>query len=91
MLYSQRSTNWINVNDLLTFVDISDTQIVFIWASEECGFRHLYLITSSLVRAMNGVKDPVSVEYVEGINLVARINNKVRWYYYLFQELLFFL
>lgn len=33
---------------MLHFIELNETQVKFIWASEESGFRHLYLITSSL-------------------------------------------
>lgn len=55
VIYSQTSTTWINVNDLLEFIELTDSEITFIWASEETGFRHLYLITASLHHGMNGV------------------------------------
>jgi dipeptidyl-peptidase 9 len=49
--------SWINIHDILLFLDISDKSVQFIWASEETGFRHLYLVTSSLVvKPQNGVK-----------------------------------
>lgn len=65
------------MTDILSFLELTDTTVKFIWASEECGHRHLYLITSSLARSMNGIKDPVAVEQIDGINLVPRIVNKV--------------
>lgn len=48
VIYTETSAQWVNVHDLLYFLDISDTQVQFIWASEETGFRHLYLVTASL-------------------------------------------
>lgn len=77
VIYSQMSLTWVNVHDLLHFVEITDTQVTFIWASEETGFRHLYLITSSLVMATNGLKDPTLVERGECGTLTPRIVNKV--------------
>lgn len=82
VLYSQTSTNWINVNDLLCFLEITDTTVTFIWASEETGFRHLYLITSSLVRTINGITTDSAAaaatpDHADGYNLVPRIISKV--------------
>lgn len=79
VLYSQSSTTWINVNDLLYFLEITDTQITFIWASEESGFRHLYLINSSLIGAVNGVTDSSTTEHYDDGTLVPRIINKVKF------------
>lgn len=48
VLLSQVAGFWINVNDILEFIEYTDTQVTFIWASEESGFRHLYLVTALL-------------------------------------------
>lgn len=48
VIYSERSAQWINVHDLLYFVEITEHTVQYIWASEESGYRHLYLVTSSL-------------------------------------------
>lgn len=49
VIYSEQSSIWINVNDLLYFLPSSDpTEVKFLWGSEEPGFRHLYLITSNI-------------------------------------------
>lgn len=80
VIYSQTSTNWINVNDALTFVEISDKSVEFIWASEESGFRHLYYITASLDRSINSSKDVMIDEHLDGFNLVPRIINKVDFF-----------
>lgn len=48
VIWSQVASTWINVNDILEFIEMTDTQVTFIWASEETGFRHLYLVTSLL-------------------------------------------
>lgn len=48
VIYTERSSQWINVHDLLHFLDISDTSVQFLWASEESGYRHLYHVSSSL-------------------------------------------
>lgn len=49
VIYSEQSSIWINVNDLLYFLESDDVnEVKFIWGSEESEFRHLYLITSSV-------------------------------------------
>jgi len=49
VIYSEQSSIWINVNDLLYFLKSDDAnEVKFIWGSEESEFRHLYLITSSI-------------------------------------------
>ncbi|XP_055541148.1 dipeptidyl peptidase 9 [Wyeomyia smithii] len=48
VLYSETSNNWVNVHDVLHFLEITDDRVVFLWASEETDYRHLYLVTSSL-------------------------------------------
>lgn len=61
VIYTQVSDSWINVHDLLHFLEITDNTVTFLWASEETGYRHLYLITSSLcAKAMNGCNDVVA-------------------------------
>uniref|UniRef100_A0A1Q3F6C2 Putative dipeptidyl-peptidase n=1 Tax=Culex tarsalis TaxID=7177 RepID=A0A1Q3F6C2_CULTA len=56
VIYSETSPNWVNVNDILHFLELTDNGVTFLWASEETGFRHLYLVTSSLgaAAASNG-------------------------------------
>lgn len=49
VIYSEESSIWINVNDLLYFLPSDDPlEVKFIWGSEESKFMHLYLITSSI-------------------------------------------
>uniref|UniRef100_A0A182K1I5 Peptidase S9 prolyl oligopeptidase catalytic domain-containing protein n=1 Tax=Anopheles christyi TaxID=43041 RepID=A0A182K1I5_9DIPT len=48
VLYAETSSSWVNVHDVLQFVELSEREVTFLWASEESGFRHLYLVTSSL-------------------------------------------
>lgn len=48
VIWSQTSSTWINVHDLLEFMEMNETHITFVWASEESGFRHLYLVSSYL-------------------------------------------
>lgn len=48
VIYTEQSESWINVHDMLYFLEISEMSVTYVWASEETGFRHLYLVTSSL-------------------------------------------
>lgn len=61
VIWSQTSITWINIHDLFAFIEMTETSITFIWASEETGFRHLYLITSQFqyptVNSSNGLHD----------------------------------
>ncbi|XP_060809111.1 dipeptidyl peptidase 9 isoform X3 [Amyelois transitella] len=41
---------WINVHDILYFMPSAEDRVSFIWASEETGHLHLYLITCGIVR-----------------------------------------
>lgn len=71
------------MHDLLKFIEITDNTCTFLWASEETGFRHLYLITSSLTVAepQNGINTQLSSmlssNCKEEINLTPRIMSKV--------------
>jgi len=47
---SEQSEWWLSVHDILHFLPHNDpTQIRFLWASEETGFRHIYLVVASIV------------------------------------------
>ncbi|XP_034937846.1 dipeptidyl peptidase 9 [Chelonus insularis] len=60
VIYSEESSIWINVNDLLYFLPSDDhTEVKFLWGSEESKFLHLYLITSSIAGLSNGVEEPL--------------------------------
>lgn len=76
VIHTQHSYIWINVHDLLTFLPHDDpNEVKFIWASEETGYRHLYLITSQLTTYLNGVEEiPEPMEFV---HLQPRILHKV--------------
>ncbi|XP_075989092.1 dipeptidyl peptidase 9 isoform X1 [Anticarsia gemmatalis] len=41
---------WINVHDILHFLPSKSTELSFIWASEETGHLHLYLVTCGLLQ-----------------------------------------
>lgn len=43
-------------------MEITDNTVTFLWASEETGFRHIYLVTSSLsAETLNGCNDASTV------------------------------
>lgn len=51
VIYTQKSMTWVPVHDLLTFIPTNDpAHIKFIWAAEDSGWKHLYLITSNIGR-----------------------------------------
>ncbi|BFF88851.1 dipeptidyl peptidase 9 [Drosophila madeirensis] len=86
VIYTEQSESWINVHDMLYILEVSDTSVTYVWASEETGFRHLYLVTSSLVLTnANGQSDagtPSAPQqqqpsFVEQSALQPRIINKV--------------
>jgi len=77
VIYTETSTTWVNVHDILSFIELNDTSCTFLWASEETGYRHLYLVTSSLgTEPINGMADP-SPMLTEEITLSDRVINKV--------------
>lgn len=59
------------MHDLLNFIKINDETCTFLWASEETGYRHLYLVTSSLTKKLaNGISgigrtEPTAIFYKE--------------------------
>ncbi|XP_015598868.1 dipeptidyl peptidase 9 isoform X2 [Cephus cinctus] len=76
VIYSEQSSIWINVNDLLYFLPSDDpTEVKFIWGSEESEFRHLYLITSSIAGLSNGVEEPL--DRMDSVFLHPRVLSKV--------------
>ena len=49
MITSEQSEWWVSVHDILLFLPHTDPgQVRFLWASEDTGYRHLYLITASI-------------------------------------------
>ncbi|XP_022818946.1 dipeptidyl peptidase 9 isoform X3 [Spodoptera litura] len=50
---------WINVHDILYFLPSSGNEMNFIWASEESGHLHLYLVTCALIQRSHGQKRTV--------------------------------
>ncbi|KAH8278641.1 hypothetical protein KR018_006442 [Drosophila ironensis] len=82
VIYTEHSDSWINVHDMLHFLEVTESSVTFLWASEETGFRHLYLVTASLLLShANGQTEPGSApaqpSFVEQSALQARILNKV--------------
>ncbi|KAK9882150.1 hypothetical protein WA026_019667 [Henosepilachna vigintioctopunctata] len=69
VIYSQESSIWVNVHDLLYFLPSNDhTEVKFIWASEDTGFRHLYLVTVQIMPYSNGVgeiREPMDFVYLQ--------------------------
>ncbi|XP_076342792.1 dipeptidyl peptidase 9-like [Tachypleus tridentatus] len=61
LICEEYSDVWINVHDILHFFpQLIDDEITFLWASEESGYRHLYIITVELLREdfTGNVTDP---------------------------------
>ncbi|XP_023345697.1 dipeptidyl peptidase 9 [Eurytemora carolleeae] len=57
----EQSDTWVNVNDILLFLPHSHPhQLKFIWASEETGYRHLYLVVVSIHRGGRDSSPPDS-------------------------------
>ncbi|KAL7729006.1 hypothetical protein ACLKA6_019840 [Drosophila palustris] len=84
VIYTEQSESWINVHDMLYFLELSDLSATYVWASEETGFRHLYLVTSSLLlNHVNGCQTDATAataqhpNFVEPSALQPRIINKV--------------
>ncbi|XP_018323379.1 dipeptidyl peptidase 9 isoform X2 [Agrilus planipennis] len=76
VILSQESPIWINVHDLLYFLpSVDNNEIQFIWASEDTGFRHLYLITSQIMLYTNGIME--TMEPMDFVFLQPKISQKV--------------
>ncbi|XP_023019960.1 dipeptidyl peptidase 9 [Leptinotarsa decemlineata] len=77
VIYSQESSIWVNVHDLLHFLPCSENsnEMQFIWASEESGFRHLYLISAQIMPYVNGITE--NAETMDFVYLQPRILSKV--------------
>lgn len=76
VIYTQESCVWVNVHDLLYFLPSNEhNEVQFIWASEDTGYRHLYLITSQIMPYTNGVTE--STEPMDYVFLQPKILQKV--------------
>ncbi|CAH1154679.1 unnamed protein product [Phaedon cochleariae] len=76
VIYSQESSIWINVHDLLHFFPSNDSnEVQFIWASEDTGYRHLYLVTAQIQPYMNGITE--GTEMMDYVFLQPKITSKV--------------
>lgn len=77
VIYSQDSQYWINVHDLLYFLPSDEhNEIKFIWANEDTGFRHLYVVTSQISSIANGVTE--SSQATDFVFLAPKIISKVQ-------------
>ena len=62
VIMSEQSEWWVSVHDILKFLPHPDpTQLKFLWASEETGYRHLYLVIASIVTSSYENSSPDSV------------------------------
>ncbi|XP_041968195.1 dipeptidyl peptidase 9 isoform X2 [Aricia agestis] len=50
---------WINVHDILHWLPSSSGEVSFIWASEDTGHLHLYLVTCALVKRATTVPEMI--------------------------------
>ncbi|XP_060524542.1 dipeptidyl peptidase 9 [Cylas formicarius] len=76
VLYSQDSQLWVNVHDLLYFLPLENNEVKFIWANEDSGYRHLYLVTSQIMPHTNGVTE--SPQLTDYVFLAPKIVSKVQ-------------
>lgn len=75
VIYTQESCVWVNVHDLLYFLPSGEhNEVQFIWASEDTGYRHLYLITAQIMPYTNGVTE--STEPMDYVFLQPKILQK---------------
>lgn len=78
VIYSETSNTWINIHDLLYFLEITDTTVSFIWSSEETGYRHIYSVTSSLVNVSNGtLQNSIYNSFGDPSTLAPRLISKI--------------
>ena len=69
MITSEQSEWWVSVHDILKFLPHTEpNQIKFLWASEETGYRHLYLVTAAVSSGVG-----VSAETVSCPRIVSRV------------------
>lgn len=76
VIHTQESCVWVNVHDLLYFLPSTEhNEVQFIWASEDTGYRHLYLITSQIMPYSNGVME--TTEPMDYVFLQPKIIQKI--------------
>ena len=62
VITSEASEWWVSVHDILKFLPHSEPgQVRFLWASEETGYRHLYLVVASVTPVQTMVTAPDNV------------------------------
>ncbi|XP_054718484.1 LOW QUALITY PROTEIN: dipeptidyl peptidase 9-like [Uloborus diversus] len=77
VIYEEKSNVWINVHDILYFFSQDNPgEITFLWASEETGYRHLYIVTVELL--FGNDCETVDSEFDEGDCLSQRIKKKIQ-------------
>ncbi|CAB4065837.1 DPP9 [Lepeophtheirus salmonis] len=80
ILCSLQSETWIKVNDILTFLTSSDLEddryhtLKFIWASEETGWRHLYLYTVQLTNSSDAANSDIFEEMCLRQRIISKAN-----------------
>ncbi|KAK4882354.1 hypothetical protein RN001_005673 [Aquatica leii] len=76
VIHTQESCIWVNVHDLLYFLPSTEhNEVQFVWAAEDTGYRHLYLITSQIMPYTNGVME--TTEPMDYVFLQPKIIKKV--------------
>ncbi|XP_076293768.1 dipeptidyl peptidase 9 [Lasioglossum baleicum] len=76
VIYSEQSSTWINLNDLLYFLPSDNpSEVKFLWGSEESDYRHLYLITSRISGINNEVDEPL--DRMDSVFLQPRVTSKI--------------
>ncbi|KFM80750.1 Dipeptidyl peptidase 9, partial [Stegodyphus mimosarum] len=76
IIYEETSTVWINVHDILYFFTQDNSrEITFLWASEETGYRHLYVITVELI--FGGDCEVTDTAFNQEVDLSKRIKKKL--------------
>ncbi len=61
VIHSVMSDTWVTVTDILQFLPSDDPAYVrFLWASEETGYRHLYLVKA--IKACPAADEPAGTQ-----------------------------
>jgi len=84
VITGEQSDSWVNVHDILRFLPHNDpNQVKFLWASEETGFRHLYLVIASIYRGGSPPDTSLQPRIVSRLQLTHgewEVLNKQIWY-----------